>query len=528
MSFKRALTIGLLISVVLAVSAGRLSSKMATSSAVELDVSANSSQNISLSSERIIPDPIRLIVLGNSDVTDYYSSPPVPGLKPRRRRAEVPVDIAIDPSAVYLGVSTPVAIAPAEDFTGGREALFAEYAQAQAEKRAERGYRTFVLGRGETLAKTLQSLGADDESISRLTNSLLTVIDVADIEAGTAIDYAFEPVRQIIPIADDGIAPVMNNPSFEHKLMRVRFRPDERHLVTLWRQRDGKYKARREEIKVEKRFAAVAGVVDNSLFAAGEKAEIPPEVMQHFANLFLYDIDFARDVRSGDKFEIVYEVFHDRAGEYVASGDILLGAMTWRGQRETRTYYRFNQVTDMENPYFGANGESATRLLMKTPIEGASISSGFGMRRHPVLGYSAAHKGIDFAAPRGTPIMAAGDGVIERAAPTGTFGNYIKIKHRHGYETAYAHLKSFASGIKAGKKVRQGQIIGYVGSTGRSTGPHLHYEVHKSGDVLNPMALKIANGRVLEEELFDDFESERLFLDSLRVHPFTVASATKQ
>ena len=199
--------------------------------------------------------------------------------------------------------------------------------------------------------------------------------------------------------------------------------------------------------------------------------------------------------------------------------------MSWRGGRHRKGYYRFDGAEGMEMPYFDLSGESATRLLMKTPIEGARVTSGFGMRKHPILGYTKGHKGVDFGAPRGTPIMAAGDGVIERAAPTGTYGNYIKIKHNSGFETAYAHLNGFAKGIRSGAKVRQGDIIGYVGTTGRSTGPHLHYEVLRAGEWQNPMTLNVANGRVLEGGLLAEFTGHRDFLDTLRVHPYTIASA---
>jgi murein DD-endopeptidase MepM/ murein hydrolase activator NlpD len=248
--------------------------------------------------------------------------------------------------------------------------------------------------------------------------------------------------------------------------------------------------------------------------------------MARFANLFLYDIDFARDIQAGDRFEAVYEVFFDAEGAPAGTGDILFAGMSWQGNRHAKGYYRFDDAEDMELPFFDAAGESASRLLMKTPIEGARITSSFGMRRHPLLGYNKQHKGVDFGARQGTPIMAAGDGIIVKAGAQGSYGNYVRIEHSGGYETAYAHLHGFGKGIKRGARVRQGDIIGYVGSTGRSTGPHLHYEVMKNGEVQNPMTIEVANGRMLDGELKDAFDERRLFVDTVRIHPLTVADAT--
>ncbi|WP_370336413.1 M23 family metallopeptidase [Parvularcula marina] len=487
--------------------------------------------SVSSKNERTKPQSARIVIGGLEEKLAVVASAApdqmklVPRLKPRRRPEGVPIVSTIDPAAVYLADAAPVAIAPADDFTGGRESLFAAYAQAQAESRAERAYMTVVLNRGENLSQTLLALGAGEIETEAMLTAAGEVTDIKKIESGTAIDYAFEPVRRD---NDGGDMTAEGLQSYDLALMRLRFRPDDRHIVTAWRDRDGQYTARIEELQIQKRYAAVAGVINHSLFMAGSRSEVPPEIMQRFANLFLYDIDFARDIFAGDRFEAVYEVLYDEEGEYVGSGDIVFAAMTWRGKTRARNYYRFDEAEGMEIPFFDASGESATRMLMKTPIEGARVTSGFGRRKHPILGYTKAHKGVDFGAPRGTPIMAAGDGKIVRAAPTGTFGNYIKIEHASGFETAYAHLNGFAKGIKAGARVRQGDIIGYVGTTGRSTGPHLHYEVLKSGVVQNPMTLDVANGRVLDGDLLASFEDRRLFVDTLRVHPYTIASATNQ
>jgi murein DD-endopeptidase MepM/ murein hydrolase activator NlpD len=182
----------------------------------------------------------------------------------------------------------------------------------------------------------------------------------------------------------------------------------------------------------------------------------------------------------------------------------------------TKNFYRFKPSDDGQVDYFDENGQSAKKFLMKTPINGARLSSGFGNRKHPILGYTKLHKGTDFAAPRGTPIYAAGNGVVQRAGPNSTYGNYIRVKHANGYETAYAHLNGYAKGIKKGVSVRQGQVIGYVGTTGQSTGPHLHYEVYISGKAVNAMRLKLPTGRKLAGEQFDLFKAERDRIDAIR------------
>lgn len=471
-----------------------------------------------------------------------------PRLKPRRRAAGVPVVKAIQPGAVFRVADDVQSFAPMEDFTGGRETLFTDYAQARSQDRKERAYRTIVLGRGEALADSLVALGGDPDEVAALLAAADRQSPTAAVKPGMAVEYAFErtyvprpPARPIGEAAEEpriiinapeladrageaGAAAPQDTPL--NQLVRLRFRPDSRTLVTAWRTRLGGYDAQVEQISVQKRYAAVGGVIRHSLFAAAQRSDVPPEIMVRFANLFLYDVDYARDIRSGDRFESVYEVFYDETGAYVGSGDILFAGMSWGGNRLARGYFRFDEAEGMEMPYFDEGGESATRMLMKTPIEGARVTSSFGVRRHPVSGYTKAHKGVDFGAPSGTPIMAAGDGKVVRAEAAGSFGNYVKIQHAHGYQTAYAHLKGFAKGVSKGVRVRQGDIIGYVGSTGRSTGPHLHYEVHQGGKAQNPMTLEVANGRALDGTLLSAFEAQRRFVNAVRVQPFTVAAAT--
>ena len=256
--------------------------------------------------------------------------------------------------------------------------------------------------------------------------------------------------------------------------------------------------------------------IETSIYAAALQLGAEDQQVVDFASAFAYDIDFQREIHPGDRFEILFETFYDERGNAVRNGDVLYAALN--GKALQRGFYRFAPSDDGVADYFDQNGESATKFLMKTPINGARISSNFGKRKHPISGFTRLHKGTDFAAPTGTPIYAAGNGTVERASRNGGYGNYIKIKHSRGYETAYAHLSKYAKGIKSGKKVKQGDVIGYVGSTGASTGPHLHYEVYVNGKPVNVMSLKLPNGRKLEEDpaMLEEFKSHKAMVDALR------------
>jgi len=256
--------------------------------------------------------------------------------------------------------------------------------------------------------------------------------------------------------------------------------------------------------------------IETSIYASALQLGAEDQQVVDFASAFAYDIDFQREIHPGDRFEILFETFYDERGNAVRNGDVLYAALN--GKALQRGFYRFAPSDDGVADYFDQNGESATKFLMKTPINGARISSNFGKRKHPISGFTRLHKGTDFAAPTGTPIYAAGNGTVQRASRNGGYGNYIKIKHTRGYETAYAHLSKYAKGIKAGKKVKQGDVIGYVGSTGASTGPHLHYEVYVDGKPVNVMSLKLPNGRKLQDEpaMLEEFKAHQAMVDALR------------
>ncbi len=237
------------------------------------------------------------------------------------------------------------------------------------------------------------------------------------------------------------------------------------------------------------------GIIRTSLYEAAADGGIPPAVLTEMVRAFSYDVDFQRDIQPGDSFEVLYERVTDKSGRTVGTGDVIYAAMTLSG--ETLRIYRHQPAGGAGADFFNAQGQSVRKALLKTPIDGARLTSGFGVRLHPILGYSLMHRGVDFAAPTGTPIMAAGDGVVEKTGPAPGFGNYVLLRHNATYETAYAHMSRFAAGLRPGSHVQQGQIIGYVGATGRATGPHLHYEVHVNAVQVNPLSIKMEPGRKL-------------------------------
>ena len=260
-----------------------------------------------------------------------------------------------------------------------------------------------------------------------------------------------------------------------------------------------------------KKIRLVENKIEKSLYASAVESKIEPNIIIEFARIFGFEIDFQRDIRKNDSFQILYEKFYDENDQFIKSGSIIYAFMSVNNREIT--LYKFGD--DKSYDYFDMNGKSVVKTLMKTPINGARLSSPFGIRKHPILGYNKMHRGTDFAAPSGTPIMASGSGTIVTAKWCGGGGNCIKIKHNSIYNTVYAHMKNFAKGIKAGKKIRQGTIIGYVGSTGMSTGPHLHYEVRLNGKSVNSQKLKLPSGKILKGEERKKFEINRIKTDVL-------------
>ena len=262
-------------------------------------------------------------------------------------------------------------------------------------------------------------------------------------------------------------------------------------------------------LQLYKQEVVLRNTIDNNLYSAAVNAGIEPNIIIEFARIYGFEIDFQRDIRKGDTFEIYYEKFVDDNNIVRDTGKVIFASMNVNGRQINLYNFKYKN----QSGYYDLNGKSIVKSLMKTPINGARLSSSFGNRKHPILGYTKLHTGTDFAAPSGTPIMASGSGTVTRARWCGGGGNCVKIRHNSTYETVYAHMKSFAKGIKEGRKVKQGRIIGYVGSTGMSTGPHLHYEVIVNGKKVNSQKLKLPSGKILKGEERKDFEISRIKID---------------
>ena len=264
--------------------------------------------------------------------------------------------------------------------------------------------------------------------------------------------------------------------------------------------------------RLKKNILYNENIILDSLYKSASQKKIPANIIIEFARIYGFQVDFQRDIRKKDSFQIMYEVFIDDNDKIIETGNVLFANLNLSG--ENNALYYFDEKGN--EGHYDKNGKSVQKALMKTPINGARLSSPFGMRKHPIDGFNKMHKGTDFAAPMGTPIMASGNGVIKKAGWCGGGGNCIVIKHNSTYQTIYAHMSKFAGGIRSGVRVKQGQIIGFVGSTGKSTGPHLHYEVVVNGKKVNSQTLKLPSGKILKGNSRKIFETKKIKLDVLK------------
>ena len=332
--------------------------------------------------------------------------------------------------------------------------------------------QTVILRPGDTLGDVLIKTGVDPTTAFGVVGAMHAVYNPKRLQAGQELALAYDPLETDA----DGAA-----------LTRLDFELDAAHSVSVVRQEDGTFSAKEIFAETRHEFVRAEGVIATSLFEAARAQGLPMDVLAAMVKMFSYDVDFQRDIQKGDHFAVLYERLVTRDGRPVRNLTIHSAAMELRGS--PLKYYAFPQ-SDGTYDYYNDKGEGVRKALLRTPVNGAVLTSGFGLRKHPILGYSLMHRGVDFGAPTGTPIMAAGDGFIEKRASSGTYGNYIRIRHRSDYATAYAHMSRFARGIAVGKRVRQGQIIGYVGRTGRATGPHLHFEILRKMAQVNPVKIK--------------------------------------
>ena len=340
--------------------------------------------------------------------------------------------------------------------------------------RAEIFDRVVQVGKGDTLMKLLIEAGVDRADAYGAIEALRDVYDPRHLRVGQEITLTYAAAGQ--------------NPA---SLAGLRLTAARDREAGAGRLVDGRFEAFEIEKQLALTVARAGGSIRSSLFEDGAVQGVPARVMVDFIRLFSFDIDFQRDIHAGDGFDILFERYVENEGGSAYSGNIRYASLTVGGR--THRLYRF-ETEDGDVDFFDENGESARKALLRTPIDGARLSSRFGMRKHPILGYSRMHQGIDFAAATGTPIMAAGSGVVEFIGRKGGYGKYIRIRHNNEYSTAYAHMNGYAKGLTRGKRVKQGEVIGYVGTTGRSTGPHLHYEVLHKGTQINPMNLKLPSG----------------------------------
>lgn len=367
-----------------------------------------------------------------------------------------------------------------------------ELTDSELEDRSRRPLEAVLqVASGETLAGLLGRAGIPSAEAGQVIEALVKVFDPRDLKAGQKVTVTHDP-------APWGFG--------QGEFVQVGLAADPIREIQVRRNPKGGFTGREEKRQVSRQVAHFSGKIKSSLFESAASAGVPAPVIINMIKILSYDVDFQRDIQSGDSFDVLFEGWYDTKGKLVKSGDILFAGLDLSGAEIT--LYRFEDGSGASD-FFNGKGESAKKALLKTPVDGAKITSGFGMRHHPILGFSKMHKGIDFGVPPGTPIMAAGDGSIEMAGPNGAYGNYVRIRHGNGFATAYAHMSRIAQGVHTGRRVMQGQIIGFVGSTGRSTGPHLHYEVLQGSAQVNPLSIKVPTGVKLTGRDLERFQAHK-------------------
>ena len=333
--------------------------------------------------------------------------------------------------------------------------------------------RTLAVGRGDTLMHLFLRAGVPRNQADSAIRAMRRIYDPRRIRPGQKLIVSY--LAGDAALKDRGIL-----------LRKATLSIGPASSIAVERQQRG-FAARKVNLRTETHLSRTDGEISSSLYRAAEKVDLPLSVLLQLVRVFSWDVDFQREIRAGDKFDVAWESRYTTEGKFVDHGDMLYAALTLRGKKLELYRYKARHGTD----YFNRNGAGARKPLMRTPIDGARLSSKFGKRRHPILGYTKMHRGVDFAARPGTPIFAAGDGRVAYAGRNGGYGLYVRIRHNSRFQTAYAHMRALRRGIRGGAEVRQGQVIGYVGSTGRSTGPHLHYEILVNGRQVNPLSISM-------------------------------------
>ena len=346
---------------------------------------------------------------------------------------------------------------------------------------------------GETFDKILKEYSINKKEIIEIKESLLKKVNINKLNTNQKIQIVLDQTN--------------------NKIKEFIFQISNTEKIYLSRDNVGtKFNQKILTLKLDKKVIFKENTILQSLYKAATDQNIPPNTIIEFARIYGFQVDFQRDIRKEDKFQIIYEVFVDKNKKVIETGEIIFANLKLSGQDNSLYYFDKEDVMG----HYDKNGKSVQKALMKTPINGARLSSSFGLRKHPIDGFTKMHRGTDFAAPKGTPIMASGNGIIKKVGWCGGGGNCIKIRHNSTYETVYAHMSKFARGMKTGVRVKQGQTIGFVGSTGKSTGPHLHYEVIVNGKKVNSQTLKLPSGKILKGKNRQLFETNKIKIDVLK------------
>jgi murein DD-endopeptidase MepM/ murein hydrolase activator NlpD len=371
------------------------------------------------------------------------------------------------------------------------------FAQAEAQPGFTRPEKVAIrVLPGETFEGAVRRVGVAPAEAQQIVHAIGAAFDTVNIKAGLVIEAAVAKPRDLR-------GPV--------RLIGLSMKTGPASALTLSRTFDGALRLRELQEQVRDEETVAQGSMSDSLYASAMKAGATPELTAEVVKLFSHKLDFSRDIHAGDQFRMVFERKVSESGRTVEAGDLLYAEIGAKGQ--VTRFYRFQQPGAAEPQYFDEFGKNIRGFLLRTPVDGARVTSGFGMRFHPILGYTRMHQGIDFGVPVGTPVYAAGDGVVEEARMAHGYGRWLKIKHSGGWETGYGHLSGWA--VRAGQHVRQGQVVAYSGNTGASTGPHLHYEVMEGGHKMNPKGAKVPQGSILSGRELAAFKLEQAHIEGV-------------
>jgi murein DD-endopeptidase MepM/ murein hydrolase activator NlpD len=360
----------------------------------------------------------------------------------------------------------------------------------------------FTVQSGDTLFKIFSDAGIAPTESHFISNSINKVYEVSKLKIGNQVEVKFlqEPDKP-------------ENEDYYSKVKYIKVITDDKVIEVDYHQDKNEYEAKLVEIPLTLKETFSQGEINDSLYISATNAGVSPYAVMDFIKLFSYDVDFQRDIKPGDKFEVYYNYLANHKDQKIRDGNIVYASLSLGGKKKEIFRYEDNEGN---TDYYNRTGENIRKTLLKTPINGAKISSGFGMRKHPILGFSRMHKGLDYAAPRGTPVLAAGDGIIQfvKTSKTG-YGKHVKIKHSSKYATLYAHLDRFSTGIKKGTRVSQGDVIGFVGATGLASGPHLHYEVHERENQVNPSKISFPKLPPLSNQKLKVFQTHLKNIDEM-------------